>query len=450
MQPPIRPHVLPAPLILAVAMTLATGPLSAQEGIPVESGDGGFVSLVERAAGALSAGEELRARDLLRRAHHLVPGDPRVLLYLARTELATGDTARALAALERLADQGAHRDFSGDPVFDLLDGHPAYESALERMRANAAPVIRSDTAFELPDPDFLPEGLAYDPVDAAFYAGSLHRGTIVRIDPDGAVTEMARVAEGERALVVGLRVDPERRRLWAATLVVDSAAPRFRRGVGGRAALNAFDLETGDRVVRVAPGEPGPHLLNDLALTAGGDLYVTDSEAGVVYRLRSGADSLELVHGPRADFTYPNGIALSTDGSRVYVAHVEGVSTFSITDDEADLERVSTAPGIAAGGIDGLYACSGGLLAVQSMLGFQRVVLLGLDDTGHRITHQTPLEQRHPAHDAATTGAVADGAFHYIANSQLGRLGADQSVSPAPSIQPSVVLRVPIPPACAP
>jgi sugar lactone lactonase YvrE len=427
---------------------ITASPAAAQEPGAAEI-SGGFISTVQQAAAALGAGDNVRARDLLRAAHVAVPGDARVLLYLAGAELVTGDTARTLDALELLAEQGVLRDLHADPMLARLQGNPRFVRALEQMAANAAPLIRSDTAFQLADMDFLPEGIAYDPVDDVFFVGSLHRGTILRIDRTGEVSELANVATDRRALVIGLRVDASRRRLWAATLVIDSTAPRFRRGVGGRAALHGYDLDSRRRVANHAVSESGPHLLNDIAITPRGDVYVTDSEGDALYRLRADGPLLERFHAGTTDFTYPNGIAVSADGTRLYVAHVEGISSWNLAGADGLVERVTTAPGVAAGGIDGLYACSGSLLAVQSLLGFQRVVLLALDSTGLHIARQQALERQHPAHDVATTGAIAQGAFYYIANSQLGRLDSDQRVAPSDSPRASVVLRLPVPVECS-
>ena len=74
----------------------------------------------------------------------------------------------------------------------------------------------------------------------------------------------------------------------------------------------------------------------------------------------------------------------------------------------------------------------------------------------HALSHQTPLrvtaaeavERRHPAHEIATTGVVAGGAFNYIANAQLGRLRPDGGVTAAATPVPSLVLRLPLGGAC--
>jgi hypothetical protein len=85
----------------------------------------------------------------------------------------------------------------------------------------------------------------------------------------------AGATDERRGQVIGMRVDPARGVLWAATLVLDTAAPPFQRGPGGWASLRAFDLRSGRLVASHAPDSTSAHLLNDIALAANGDVYVT-------------------------------------------------------------------------------------------------------------------------------------------------------------------------------
>jgi hypothetical protein len=110
---------------------------------------------------------------------------------------------------------------------------------------------------------------------------------------------------------------------------------------------------------------------------------------------------------------------------------------------------VAAPAGVTTSGIDGLYRCGDGLLAVQYLLDFSQITRLALSGDGRSITGARALERRHPAQTGPTTGAPARGALHYIANAQLERLGDDQSVKPG-SGERSVVLRLPLQDACAP
>jgi len=450
---------LAALLAAASAAALAAPPAAAQGAARADSVRADSVvaprslgHAFQLASRAYAAGDHREVRRVLRAATAFAPNEGNVLLHLARAEALTGGTTAAIEALERLAPQGAVRDFAADSAFRPLQGDPRFRDVVRRLGENSAPLVRSDTAFTLPDPDFIPEGIAHDAADGALYVGSLHRGEIVRVDREGRVTSFARMPEAgsRRAEVLGLRVDPRARRLWAATLVLDSAAPRFRRGVGGWAELHAYDLATGSLVARHAPADSStPHLLNDIAVTPAGDVYVTDSEGDALWRRRAGSDSLERVHGGALGFTYPNGVAVGPGARRLYVAHMEGVSAVELTGPRAGRVSELAAPaGVPTGGIDGLYACGDALLAVQGMVGYDQVSWFELTADGRGVRSMRALERAHPAHDAATTGAPAGDAFYYIASSQLPRLSPDGVLAPAASPRPSVVLRLPLPRRC--
>jgi sugar lactone lactonase YvrE len=440
------------PLVLAALLAI-TSPLGAQPrpGQPSQKAAASFGGAIDEATQAMAARDYPALRRSLRAALAFAPDDPRLLYQLARAEARTGDTAAALASLERLAPQGAARDVAADSAFVALRALPRFQAVVRRLAAGAAPVLRSDTAFTLSDPDFIPEGIAYDPVDDVFYVGSLQQRRIVRVRRDGSTSDFATSGQDGLGQVLGLRVDSARRRLWVATLAVDSAAPRFRRGVGGWAALHAYDLRDGRLAARyAAPDSTRPHLLNDVAIAPDSAVYVTDSEGDALYRLPVGGSALERVHGGAPAFSYPNGIAFDPGRPRLYVAHIEGISVIDVAADGAPRVARMVAPaGVGTGGVDGLYACRGGLLAVQSLLDFQQVTHFALSTDGRGITSARALERRHPAHDAATTGALAGTELYYIANAQLDRLLDGGGVAPAAEPHRSVILRLPVDVSCA-
>jgi sugar lactone lactonase YvrE len=65
--------------------------------------------------------------------------------------------------------------------------------------------------------------------------------------------------------------------------------------------------------------ELGPkpaHLLNDLALNAHGDVFVTDTVSGEIFTVSTDKDALE-VFIPNGTFSAANGIAISDDGRKL-------------------------------------------------------------------------------------------------------------------------------------
>ena len=405
----------------------------------------------QRAAAAERAGDAAGYRRAAERVAELAPGHPAARFMAARARALTGDQPGALAALESVAPLGAVADLRADSAFRAMKDTPEFMRLAKLMAENAAPVIRGDTAFGLGDPDLIPESVGYDPLYATFYAGSLGQNRIVRIAPSRAITDFVTLGRAGEGRVVGIKVDEKRRVLWAATYVFDSAAAAGRSGDRLRVALDVFDLATSRRLRHIEPadGGRGAHFLNDVALAPDGSAYVTDMEGDAVLRVRprrdgSAGDSLEALPRAEGRFTYPNGLDVSPDGRRLYVAHTEGISVWDLLSKEGG-RAIDHPATTTTAGVDGLYACAKSLVVVQRVLGFDQVARLRLDGSGRRVTAATALERRHPAYDGPTTGVVVGDALYYIPNSQVSRLGdAGGPLKAAERPQPSVVLKLPI------
>ena len=171
-------------------------------------------------------------------------------------------------------------------------------------------------------------------------------------------------------------------------------------------------------------------------------MFITDTDQGAVYRIRSGADSLELFLQPDLRrFSEANGIALSGDNRTLYVAFVEGIARIDVRT-RAIARLPMLAPGSTAG-IDGLYWYRGTLIGVQHLPGLDQVARYDLAPDGRSIRHIDVLERADSLLHLPTTGALVGGQFYYIANSQFDRLGDDNRLAPAsPSSMPLSTVRV--------
>ena len=83
----------------------------------------------------------------------------------------------------------------------------------------------AEVAFRIADPDLIPEGIAYDPKTRTFFVGSTFKRKIVAVDAAGRARDFTTEAQDGIFGVLGLRVDADRRILWAisapATTVQD-------------------------------------------------------------------------------------------------------------------------------------------------------------------------------------------------------------------------------------
>jgi hypothetical protein len=373
------------------------------------------------AARAEAAGNIAEHQAHVRAVAAIAPSHPAVVHAMARTFALAGSPDSAIAWLDRLGRMGDNRDPNADSAFRSLRTRPGYTNARNRLLANRLPILDGKVAFEIADPDFLPEGIAYDSVHARFLMGSLVHRSVSAFAPNGAATPVVPHVP-EMLRVVGVHTDGRRNRLWFATWAPDSSRRTDSTEAPSLTRLFLADLGSGRVVKSWAPdgGRPG-HLLNDFVVTEDGALFITDTEQGSIYRLRSPEDTLELFLQPDpVHYSVANGIT-SAPGDRVlYVAFLQGITRLDVGSKSIALLR--SPDSVSTASIDGLYWYRGSLIGVQGIPSLSRVVRYSLSADGQRVTDGAVLERGRPIVVEPTTGTLVGSRFYYIANAQYGRL----------------------------
>jgi sugar lactone lactonase YvrE len=273
-------------------------------------------------------------------------------------------------------------------------------------------------AFRITEPDLIPEGIAYDPVEKVFYVGSTYKRKIVSVDGRGVVRDFT--GEGQDGLwgLLGMKVDAKRRLLWAVSSHAGAAMPA--RGLGrdclGCSGVFKYDLRSGRLIKKYTLGNrPSAHFLNDLTITRGGDVLLTDTLTGDLYQISSAKDELEPFAslGRRA---FPNGLDLSADGKTLFVAEVDGIRVLDLKTKGSFRLRLQ---GTVKFPIDGLYFYKNSLIAIQPFDGRGKVVRCFLPKRPDVVTQVQVLDSDNPLFSQPTTGVVVGDNFYYLANSNL-------------------------------
>ena len=383
------------------------------------------------------------ATDEFYRVYSVNSKDDIAVYLAAATWVRAGKPEAAFEWLQRLWQMGSCLTPSAKS-FAAIQNDPRFKDTDAIIRAQAAKEHGATVAFTVTEKDLVPESIAYDPVEKAFYVSSLWKRKIVRVMPAGpgapAVTSDF-VGEGEDGLdaVLGMKVDGVRRRLWA----VSAAEPEmkgFTPETYGRSALYEYDLVSKTLVRKITLPGTFTHLFNDLVIDAAGNVYVTDTESGEVHVLKAGDGALKTLV-PKGPFVAPNGIALSTDGKHLYVADV-AQGLFHVDPATGEVQPVDQPAGLFPAGLDGLVLHEGSILGIMNVVSAGRVARWRLAEDGMALEEGEVLECDHPSFHQPTRGVVADGAFYFIANSQSDAI-TDGALA-TEKLEDVVILRLPL------
>lgn len=395
-----------------------------------------------RANKALARDDVSVARREIERAATSWPIQPAYLWTDALLAARERDTLATLHALSAYASLGLGRDLRADTVLSKFLTLPSFAAVAALHDANRASVARSRQRAALADSTFWPEGVDYDPRSGRFYVASVRHRTIAELSPDGRTRELWPRDGAAVGAMLAVRVDVRRGVLWATTSGLPQAT-NYTAADSGIASLLRIRMADGavDRRWDL-PLISGGHVLGDVALGPRGDVFVSDSNEPVLYRLRPGVDTLEKIRN--ALFRSLQGIAPSPDGRLVYVAdYSHGILRVDL--ETKSVTRVDDAPGSTSLGCDGLVWDRGAIIAVQNGVSPARIVRFVLDGAGRRFLRADVLDQNSAVADEPTIGTIVGNEFVYVANSQW--LKHDQTGKRVPKKPLTIprLLAVPLP-----
>lgn len=173
----------------------------------------------------------------------------------------------------------------------VIDGSASAEASGEATKGPEGEGAAASEAFggsgqdkraevHLRGESFYPEGVAASK-NGTLYVGSYSTGAIDRVPP-GSDRALPFIPAPVGLSAAGLLVDDATDSLWACMNDAAGAKP----GV-----VKRYDLKTGKETGSFAA--PAGTIVNDMALDAAGNLYVTESTIKTIFRLRPGGSALE-------------------------------------------------------------------------------------------------------------------------------------------------------------
>src|SRR5262245_10284922 len=436
-----HPFVENAPVFFAAVNAFLDGGWpDGAEAVPAPKSS---AALVKEAREAYDKGDRETFRknyeELVRRR----PGDVYLLYNLACGQALTGQSEAAQRTLAEIAAHRAWSDFDADDDFTAIRQTEGYKKAKASLDAVRTDRVSSGAtrAFVIPEKGLVPEGVAYDPKTRSFFVSSIRKRKILRIGPDGKVSEFVSPARDGLLSAAGIRVDPARRTLWVASEALHSMDGYVNdQHVPG--AVFEYDVDPGNlRKEHRPPAAAGdPPDFDDLTVAPDGRVYVNDGFHPRIWTISPGGELSVFVEDEAMGGT--QGLALSADGKILYASDYRGL--FAIDVASRRVLRLSVPPELALNGIDGLVFSKGRLIAIQNGVRPHRVIRLDLAPDGLALQGGRILEMNHPDFDEPTLGVAVEDTLYFTADSQGQKFLDEKKPVAAEEMREAVILKLPL------
>jgi WD40 repeat protein len=185
-------------------------------------------------------------------------------------------------------------------------------------------------------------------------------------------------------------------------------------------SLFVFRLEDKKLVRKYILDDKQNHFWNDLTVSDLGQVYITDMRQNKVYTIKYPLADIQEFYGDSTT-TLPNGIDLSADGSKLFIASTKtGVRILDLKTRKV-LNKINT----FSNGIDGLKFHEGNLYGMrnidkpQELHSFLKIKLSKNQDEIEQVDMQTVIRDRW---NVPTTMAITKNEILLLVNSQMENL----------------------------
>ena len=402
-----------------------------------------LATLIKNAQSAYQAKDYPAFLALEQKALALAPDDPRILYNVGCGEALVGHAAEAVRLLDKLIARGLDMSADKDSDFNNIHQSPEWKQFEGRLAVLRQPVVRSSTAFTLPDKGLMATSLAVDEQTGDTFISSARERKILKRTKDGVVSDFATQKDGLLA-VSYLLIDPVRKQLIASVAAVPFMLG-FDKKEEGKSGLCFFDLATGKlvRQVFLTGGAAAQHILNSSVIDhKNGSVFVIDAGTHEIYRLRRSSTEFEL-YVSSVVFPAPQSLAFSADESTMYVAdYMDGIWAMEVLSIER--RHLDAPPDVYLAGLDGITRVGDAFIGLQIGIHPNRVVRIRLDPKAEKISSVETLESNLPVYSGPTQGVITGGDYLYIANSQIALADPTTGVFALDKANPTTVLRLPL------
>jgi len=373
------------------------------------------------------------AYEQLTKAHAFHPYHQGILYQLGVTSAAIGRADESIGYLRQALHVNAAYKLDIPELASVKD-RPDFQKLLTLQNELNATVVRSDTAFVLTERSIHAESVAVDPKTGTCFIGGVHGRKIVAVDAKGNNKDLTKPGEHGLTAVLGLRMDPDGRSLWACSSPMeemanyDSLAP---------SKVIRLEIQTGKLLAQFEL--PGKHVFGDMVIGPDKQVFVSDSRTNEIYKVNEKSGKLDLFFAD-TEFWNIQGLTFSSDGKYLFVSdYIKGPYRLELS--TRKLLKIKSNVENSLKGIDGMLFYEGTLIVLQNGTAPFRAMRFTLNGAQDTIVKAEIIDQGHPALNEPTQGTIVGNTLYYVANSQWGGYDQKRQIKLESELQDIVILR---------
>ena len=374
--------------------------------------------------------------ESIKEAHRLRPTHQGILYQLGIAAALTNHATEAIESLKQAILIDVNFKLKGLSDFNSINDTKEFKGLLALQKEWQTPVTHSEVAFTIKDRSLHPEVIDYDAEHRTFYLGSIHKRKIIKVSPDGSVSDFCPSAFNGMTSVFGIKVDAKRNVLWAC-----SSPMQEMENYDTTARSVVFNFDLSGTLIRKydVPLIAKASVFGDLIINKNGQVFISDSQGNAISTVNEKTNRLEPFYSS-PDFMNIQGLTFSSDEKYLFIAdYMKGIYRLEIKTKE--LIEVLTAADVSLRGIDGIYFYNNTLIAIQNGVTPVRSTRYFLNKNLSQITKFEIIDRKHPNFNEPTLGVIDGKTFYYIANSQWGGYDDKHHIKPDDQLQDIVVLK---------
>jgi WD40 repeat protein len=258
--------------------------------------------------------------------------------------------------------------------------------------------------------DLIPEGISINM--QTVFISSIHKNKIVQFNlNDNKITDF--IEPNQYGFKSGVGLFSKDSLLFALTndlIHADSLT----------SSLFVFDINQKKLIKVFQLKDSVKHFLNDLTINVLNQVFITDSKQHTIYKLDYPNGQIEE-YLAKSDNKYPNGIALSKDNKKLFIASENnGLRIVDIA-----TKSILNKPSLETRGLDGIKYHDGKIYAIRNAdksIEKHKLLAISLTENEEEIKRVETLIEKNSLFNVPTTLDIANGYIYMIANSQMDNL----------------------------